>query len=77
MITINKKIKIVEDNQQVSIDLPANLPKGEYEVKLEIETEVEKKDVFLKSLEEWHKTGLKLDSAPTFRREDMYGDDGR
>ena len=76
MLTINKKIKITQDNSKVEFDLEHRLPEGEYEAKLVIEEKSEKKDDDKYDLKNWS-SGIKLENMPAFRREDMYGDEGR
>ncbi len=75
MITINKKVKISKTNQKVEFELQ-DLPEGEYDLQLLIGENgeiVPGKDY---NLENW-RSGIKLDIVPSFRREDMYGEDGR
>jgi hypothetical protein len=77
MLTINKKIKITAENSKVEFDLENKLPEGEYEAQLLIEDKVEKMDKEKKfDLRNWS-SGIKLEKMPSFRREEMYGEDGR
>ncbi len=77
MLTINKKVKISKANHQIVFDLEDKLPEGEYEVQLLInDKEQEASAQGNYNLADWS-SGIKLDFIPTFRREEMYGDDGR
>jgi len=75
MITITKKVRISKTNQKVEFELE-NLPEGEYNVQLLVGEDGEMTQDKKYDLENW-KSGIELNPLPTFRREDMYGDDGR
>lgn len=75
MITINKKVRISKTNQKIEFELE-NLPEGEYDVQLLVGKNGEMTPGKDYNLENWS-SGIKLDPLPTFRREDMYGEDGR
>ncbi len=76
MLTINKKIRITSDNTKVEFDLQNQLPEGEYEVQLVINDKTQENENNY-NLETWWKNGVKLDKFYSFRREDLYSDDGR
>lgn len=75
MKTLQATAKI-NDNGQLTVDIPVNMPQGEYQVVLVIEEhplpEVKRSlaDFPVHSIGEWP-------SNLSLRREDMYGDDGR
>jgi len=75
MITISKKVKISKATQKIEFDVE-NLPEGEYEVKLLIGENAEMASGKDYSLENWS-SGIILNPLPTFKRAEMYGDNGR
>lgn|GEM_PF-5411783 len=77
MLTISKRIKITAENSKIEFDLENKLPEGEYEAQLVIENKQEEPEEVNKyDLKNWS-SGIKLDKIPSFRREELYGDDGR
>ena len=77
MLTINKKIKITAENSKIEFDLEDKLPEGEYEAQLVIEEKPNQSEEENKyDLKNWS-SGIKLDKIPSFRREELYGEDGR
>jgi hypothetical protein len=81
MKTLQATAKI-NDNGHLTVDIPVNMPRGEYQVVLVIEERPVEKE----SPVEKQKTTLQdfpvisIGSWPenlSLRREDMYGDDGR
>jgi hypothetical protein len=53
-----------------------DLPEGEYDVRLLIDTDIANKADKKYDLANW-KSGIILDPMPAFRREDIYDDDGQ
>jgi len=77
MITLNKKAYI-NDDHILTLNLPKSIPTGEYEI-LVVLGENQKPGSKQKQKEPLWSLKLKGKIHPkeTFRREDMYGDDGR
>ena len=71
MITLNTKATVT-DNSMLMLTLPKNLPKGEYDIVIVIEDRVHE-DAPLWSMN----LKGKINPSETFRREDMYDDNGR
>ncbi|MFH1005157.1 MAG: hypothetical protein V1781_06650 [Bacteroidota bacterium] len=71
MMTLNTKATVT-DNSVLMLSLPKNLPKGEYDIVIVIEDKVYV-DAPLWSMN----LKGKINPDETFRREDMYDDNGR
>ena len=71
MITLNIK-GAVKDNSVLVLNLPKSLPNGEYDMLLVID-ETPRKNGPLRFMN----FECKIDPNQTFRREDMYDDNGR
>ena len=72
MLTFNKSAVITKANHIVSFDLH-KLPEGEYEILVVVEekTKATKESIRFSNFD------VNIDTHQTFRREDMYGDNGR
>jgi uncharacterized membrane protein len=74
MITV-KTTAHVDDNREVKVQLPENLAPGEYELLIVIdEKSIEKKT---KKPLKFANYNYQVAEGETFRREDIYGEDGR
>jgi len=70
---------VVTPEHTVTVAVPADIPPGPHEVVLVIREEVQLSGPGHPDFLNWpppHDTGL-VDPNMTFRREDIYGDDGR
>jgi hypothetical protein len=68
---------IVREDHLLTVQLPADIPPGVHEVVIVLQEAASRPQQAL-SFKDWpaHNVGL-VDPNMTFRREDIYGDDGR
>ncbi|MCH8317136.1 MAG: hypothetical protein IIA88_01345 [Bacteroidetes bacterium] len=79
MITLNKKAYI-NDDHILTLNLPKSIPTGEYEILVvlgENQKPKNKRKQKQKKTLWFPKSNAKIDPNETFRRVDMYGNDGR
>ncbi len=72
MLTVNKNVSLTKNNSIVSFDL-GKLPEGEYQLLLVVDDKPKKstKQIWFPSF------NTKIDTAQSFSREEIYGNDGR